>query len=210
MKKRKTLSALVLLFVAVLTGVVVFNTVAKYTTTVNNSGSATVAKWNFATDNEETTYTMNFTSSADATTLVNGKIAPGTSGSFDIELKNSSEVGVNVKVAFGPVTGGTIPAGLKFYRTYNSGTYSNEITPGTTTYTGTMKAKTTSSDETLPTLTVYWVWEYEVGSGETLATNDAADTTAGKAGSTLSIPVTITGTQVEPSLTAISANAWSF
>ena len=208
MKKKGSIAVIALLFVAVLTAVVVFNTYAKYTDSVTKNGSATVAKWNFSTDNSTATYTMNFNDSVDASTLVNGKFAPGTSGSFEIALANSSEVGVNVTVSFGSVSAGengVVPSGLKFYltRTGNAGSYSysNEITPGTTSKSGTMAAKTGNSNETL-SATVYWVWDYENTAG------DVNDTAAGVAGSTLSLPITITGTQVSPSSTAITT-AWN-
>lgn len=206
MKKRNTLTLIALLFVAVLTGVVIFNTVAKYTTTVNNSGTATVAKWNFQGDNTSASYDLNIAPTADTTTLVDGKIAPGTSGYFDIVVTNTSEVGANVTVALGAVTAsgesGVVPAGLKFYTDENYTTEINANNAGTFTKNGTLTAKT---GETTPSLTlrVYWRWQYNVSGSA-----DTADTTAGAAGSTLTIPVTITGTQVEPSTSSIST-AWA-
>lgn len=208
MKKRNYALVVALLFVTVLTGVVVFNTVAKYTSSVENSGSLTVAKWNFATDNALTSNTFNISIAPTATssTLVEGKVAPGTSGSFDIVVSNSSEVGVNVTVAIGAVTGGTLPAGLHFY---SDDTYTTAVTPGTTTYTGKIAASDGSTKVSLTTKTIYWKWDYEVGTGDTLATNDAADTTAGVAGAELTIPVTITGTQVEPSASTTVTTGWN-
>ena len=208
MKKRNTLTLIALLFVAVLTGVVIFNTVAKYTSSVENSGSLTVAKWNFTTDNALASNTFNISIAPTATpsTLVANKVAPGTSGSFDIVVSNSSEVGVDVTVAIGAVTGGTLPAGLHFY---SDSTYETAVTPGTTTYTGKIAASNGSTKVSLPTKTIYWKWDYQVGSGETLADNDAADTTAGVAGASLTIPVTITGTQVEPSASTTVTTGWN-
>lgn len=201
MKKRNYSLVVALLFVAVLTAVVVFNTVAKYTSTVSNSGTATVAKWNFVGDNTaDESFEINIAETVDESTLIEDRIAPGTSGHFDIVVTNTSEVGANVTVALGALTAsgndGVVPSGLKFY---TDGTYTTEINAnnaGTFTKNGTLAAKTGNETPTL-TLSVYWRWQYEVN-------NDSADTTAGTAGSTLTIPVTITGTQVQPSATEIS------
>ena len=194
MKKKKTLGILVLLFMIVIAGAYVVNTFAKYSSTINKSGSVTVASWNFATDNTGDTFTVNITPSADASTLVSGKIAPGTEGSFVINVKNTSEVGANVSVALGSVTG-TVPTNMKFY---SDSEHNTQITPGSFTKTGVLRA----GDSTGLNATIYWVWPYETPSG------DADDTTAGTTPATLSIPVTITGTQVAPSTTAITS-AWN-
>lgn len=199
-KKRKSLTLLAILFVTVLTGVVVFNTVAKYTSEVTKNGSVTVAKWDFANDNAGSTYSISIAPTAAASTLVNGKIAPGTSGSFDISIVNTnSEVGAEVTVALGNVTAansGTVPSGLKFY---SDNAFQNEITPGTFTKTG----KLIAGDSTGLSTTIYWKWEYEVD-----AAGNTADTTAGLSGSGLTIPVTITGTQLNPT-TATFTSAWN-
>lgn len=202
-KVKKTNYALIvaLLFVTVLSGIVVYNTTAKYRTAITQNGTVTVAKWNFAGDNDNQTHTynINIANTAHTSTLVGGKIAPGTSGSFNIALSNTSEVGVNVTVAIGTVTAsnsGVVPAGFKFY---SDSEFSHEITPGSYSLTGKMAAKTGENAETLPTKTIYWRWQYETGNVTSgVAEGDSADTTAGEAGSTLTIPVTITGTQVEP------------
>lgn len=200
MKKRNYALVVALLFVTVLTGVVVFNTVAKYTSTVTKNGNVTVAKWNFATDNAGDTYTISIAPTAATSTLVNGKIAPGTNGSFDIAIVNTnSEVGAEVTVALGNVTAansGTVPSGLKFY---SDNAFQNEITPGTFTKTG----KLSAGDATGLTTTIYWQWAYEVD-----AAGNTADTTAGESGASLTIPVTITGTQLNPN-TASFTSAWN-
>ena len=92
------------------------------------------------------------------------------------------------------------PTNLKFY---TDSTYATEFVPGTTTVTGQLAAK----DATGLNVTVYWRWEYETGTVTSgVATGDAADTTAGEAGTALSIPITIKGVQVQPSTTAITSH----
>ena len=60
-------------------------------------------KWAFASENQNPNFTVNIDlpATVHTSTLVDGKIAPGTSGSFDIELSNlQSEVGVDFTIAF--------------------------------------------------------------------------------------------------------------
>lgn len=71
----------------VIAGAYVVNTFAKYSSTINKSRSVTVVSWNFATDNTGDTFAVNITPSADESTLVSGKIAPGTECSFAINVK---------------------------------------------------------------------------------------------------------------------------
>ena len=80
---------------------------AKYTSTFNGSVSASVAKYVFnvsANDSYSTADTianLKLGQTCDATTLVNGKIAPGTSGSFDIVIDaENSDVGIEYEVSF--------------------------------------------------------------------------------------------------------------
>lgn len=189
--RRSSLVIILLMLVAIATAYV-GSTYAKYTETVSGDGTATVAKWDFTTDNAISNLTINFTNSYDATTLVAGKIAPGTSGSFAISVKNTNtETGVNFTIALGTVT--NIPTNLKFYK---DSTFSTQITPGTDTITGQLAAK----DGTGLSVPIYWKWEYETTDG------DDEDTTDGKAATVLTIPVTITGTQVPPSSTAITSH----
>ena len=113
-------------------------------------------------------------------------------------LKNTGEVGVNVSIALGSVTG-TVPTNMKFY---SDSEHTTEITPGSFTKTGVLRA----GDSTGLNVTIYWAWPYETPASS--SSGDAADTTEGTTPATLSIPVTITGTQVAPSTTEITS-AWN-
>ncbi len=66
-------------------------TLAKYTTTIDASASATVALWSVGTDVEDAIVSL-FDTTYD--NVVEDRVAPGTSGGFDIELENASEVDV--------------------------------------------------------------------------------------------------------------------
>jgi len=192
-KKKNSLLLIILLLFVVLTGGYVASTYAKYTSTIDgNSGTATVAKWDFEDDNQATTLTIALDQTVDASTLVANKIAPGTSGSFKVTLKNTdTEVGVNFVVALGAITGK--PTNLKFYK---DSTYTTELTPGTGTVTGQLAAK----DGTGIDVPIYWKWDYETANG------DATDTTDGKAAASLTIALTITGTQVNPTAGATTTH----
>ena len=170
-KKRKGL-VIVLLLLFGLTAGYIAATYAKYAGTFNGSGNVTVAKWAFEDDNSDQTFTIDLDKTYDADTLVNGKIAPGTSGSFVIELSNeNTEVGVDYTITLGNTT--NKPTNLTFN---GGGTYTGTLTPG----------------ETGKEVTITWEWPYETTDG------DAADTTDGEAANTMTVNATITGVQVEP------------
>ena len=189
--KRSILVLILLLLVAIAT-TYVGGTYAKYTESVSGNGTATVAKWDFTTDNAITNLTINFTDTYAASTLVAGRIAPGTSGSFAINLKNTNtETGVDFTLTLGTVT--NIPTNLKFYK---DNTYQTQITPGSGTITGQLAAK----DGTGISVPIYWKWEYETTNG------DANDTEDGQAATELTIPITITGTQVPTSTAAFTSH----
>ena len=196
MKNKKTLLVLVLLLLVGITSGYVASTFAKYTSKIeNNNGTATVAKWAFSTDNAAQTLTINLANTPDPSTLIAGKIAPGTSGSFNIALVNTNtETGVDWTISLKSVT--NKPTNLKFYK---DSAHTTEITPGTGTITGQLAAK----DSTGLSVPIYWAWEYETNA---IATNDPIDTTDGEAANTLTIGADITGVQTQPSATAITSH----
>ena len=197
MKNKKSLLLIVvlLLLVGVTCGYVA-STYAKYTSQVTgNNGSATVAKWAFRTDNTTQTLSINFASTYDPTTLESGKIAPGTSGSFNVALVNTNtETGVDWTIRLNSIT--NAPTNLKFYR---DAAHTVALIPGESTITGQLAAK----DSTGLSVPIYWVWEYETSEA---ATNDPIDTEDGESADTLSIGVDITGIQTAPSATAITSH----
>ena len=179
------------------------STYAKYTASISKSGSIAVAKWNFDVDNNSETFNINLKDSYDESTListrlVDGKeyklIAPGTEGSFDINLINTSEVGADFTISLDNLE--NFPTNIKFYKDAN---YQTELIPGTNfgKITGTLAA----NDRNGVTATIYWKWLFETGTitnGE--YSGDEIDNTFGRSGDILTIPVTIKGTQVIPGL----------
>ena len=187
MKKNKALIAsLVLVFAIVICGALVARTYAKYVSTVTPSASeATVAKWSFGDDNQNATFTFALDHTYDANTLLNGRIAPGTSGSFAIDITNNSEVGLQYTIA---LTKTGVPTNVKFY---SDAAHQNELTNDTLTGTIAQNA----AQKTV-TATVYWDWAYNTTNG------DQADTTNGEAGGAsgtkMTVSATVTGTQLQP------------
>ena len=163
----------------------VAGTYAKYTSEITAQGTATVAKWAFDTDNASGALAINLTSTVNATSLVSGKIAPGTSGSFVIAVSNAnSEVGVEYNISFDSAA--NVPSNLVF--TYNNTSFS----PSTNSIHGYLPVGEADS------LTLDWEWPYETGSGAALVSEDAEDTADGSAAATMTITANIVGTQTNP------------
>ena len=112
-KKKKKLLVIALLILFGLTAGYVANTYAKYTAEINGQGTVKVAKWAFAEDNQSVDFTIDLNGTIDASTLIADRIAPGTSGSFDIDLSNeNSEVGVAFTISFSNIQ--NAPSNLVF------------------------------------------------------------------------------------------------
>lgn len=179
-KKKKKLLVIALLLLFGLTAGYVANTYAKYTAEINGQGAVKVAKWSFADDNQDVDFVINLDGTIDASTLLADRIAPGTKGSFDIELSNeNSEVGVAFSISFSNIQ--NAPKNLIF----KSG--STVIDPTTQTLTGKI-----AQGDTL-TVKIDWEWPYS-----TSASDDAEDTTDGVAAKNMTVNTSITGTQVQP------------
>ena len=193
-KNKKSLILIVLLLLFAIAGGFVAGTYAKYVEEITgNQGTATVAKWAFATENASQNISVTLDPTAHASTLTNGKIAPGASGSFDVALTNGqTDVAVAFEVKLTNASG--VPTNLKFY---SDDTYQTVITPGTTTIRGKLAAK----DGTGVTVPVYWKWEYETDGGD----GDTTDTNEGKTGAAMTVDVYIKGTQLPPSDTEVTS-----
>ncbi len=190
--KRSSLIILVLLLLVGLTSAYVASTYAKYTEELaDKDGEAIIAKWSFVEDNASSNFDVDLTETIPAAKLTADRIAPGTAGTFTIELKNdNTETGIDVSIVLGEVT--NAPANIVFIS-------DNQPLPANRTFTRHLDA-VGSNGTTSQTLVINWYWPYE--DNDNLAAQDLADTTLGKAGGAdgnkLTIPVTITGTQTEP------------
>lgn len=145
--RKKSVFVIAVLMMIAVTLTLVSSTYARYTATISRNGTATVAKWAFTADNSgSTTMNVSFADTYHASTLVAGKIAPGTKGSFDISVSNaSSEVGVEYTVTLGTIA--NAPTNIKFY---SDATYATPLTTSTP-ITGKIKA----NDSTAKIVKIY-------------------------------------------------------
>ncbi|MBR1654304.1 MAG: hypothetical protein IJ690_05080 [Clostridia bacterium] len=154
---------------------------AKYSATPEvNTATANVAHWNVSLGSNNSSFVQTYNH------VVNTKIAPGTKGSFEVEISGlaDTEVCVAYQVTLDSVTftPGSSISHLKFFK---EASYENEIVPNGTSgsniaFAGTIDlddhegtpannaandvntvgAKGTVTDGKL-TKTIYWVWPYD-------------------------------------------------
>ena len=191
-KKRKVLIVLTILAV-ILLAFLGGQAYAKYVSEVRGEGVAEVATWNFKVNGQsEQVEEIKLASTCNNETLVDNKIAPGTSGSFDIIVDaTGSEVGINYNITFTEEE--NKPQNLKF--TYDDVEY-NSIEELESDLSGTIDA---NEEDKTKTLNIKWEWPYETGeSPEEIEGNDLVDTQDAKKISNYTFNVVVTGTQVEP------------
>lgn len=191
-KKKKVLIVLTILAV-ILLAFLGGQAYAKYVSEVRGEGVAEVATWNFKVNGQsEQVEEIKLASTCNNETLVNNKIAPGTSGSFDIIVDaTGSEVGINYNITFTEEE--NKPQNLKF--TYEDVEY-NSIEELESDLSGTIDA---NEEDKTKTLNIKWEWPYETGeSPEEIEGNDLVDTQDAKKISNYTFNVVVTGTQVEP------------
>lgn len=181
----KILCAVLLLMSLGMTGY----TYAKYVTQEKGNGSADIATWSFRIekDENEDVKTIRLADTSNKETLLNGKIAPGTSGQFYLKINAvGSEVAVDYKVTFGNEK--NKPDNIIFK--YDGKTYSSlsEIDA----IQGTMGL----TDYKSQLIKVEWDWPYETGSAVNgIASGDKVDTQNGQDNLDYTFDVIATGTQ---------------
>lgn len=191
-KKRKVLIVLTILAV-ILLAFLGGQAYAKYVSEVRGEGVAEVATWNFKVNGQsEQVEEIKLASTCNNETLVDNKIAPGTSGSFDIIVDaTGSEVGINYNITFTEEE--NKPQNLKF--TYDDVEY-NSIEELESNLSGIIDA---NAENKTRTLNIKWEWPYEIGeSPEEIESNDLVDTQDAQRISNYTFNVIVTGTQIEP------------
>ncbi len=191
-KKRKMLITIGILLI-ILLSFVGGQVYSKYVARLKGEGIAQVATWRFKVNGqEEQVQTINLQSNYNNGTLLNNKIAPGTSGKFDIVVDGTgSDVGIYYSINF--TNEQNKPSNLKF--TYNNIQY-NSITELTSVLTGVINS---NEEEKKKTFTINWEWKYETGStNEEIAQNDKIDTDDGKNISNYTFDVIVSGNQINP------------
>lgn len=163
-------------------------TYAKYITTERGNGQAEIAKWSFEIVKDgQQTKNVQLINSVDKDTLINGKIAPGTSGEITIDIDGTgSEVDMDYDLKF--VNEQNKPNNIVF--SYGPKTYSSlsEIT--------TIIGHIAHDEPQKRTILIYWTWEYETGrEKEVIAANDVLDTEDGTTINEYTFDITVTATQ---------------
>lgn len=190
--KKKTI-AIIAILVAIILSFVGGQTYSKYVTEVRGDGTAQIATWDFKVNGQkEEVQTISLGSTYDSLTLVNGKIAPGTEGNFQIKVDaTGSDVGIDYKIKFSDET--TKPTNLKFY--YQEVEYDSILELGDA-LSGTINADDENKSKTFD---IKWKWNYETGSNPTeVASNDKIDTQNAQEITNYEFDVIVSGTQVVP------------
>ena len=191
MKKKAVIISAIL--VAIILSFIGGQTYSKYVTEVRGDGTAQIATWDFKVNGQkEEVQTISLGSTYDSSTLVNGKIAPGTEGNFQIIVDaTGSDVGIDYKIKFSDET--TKPANLKFY--YQEVEYNSILELGDA-LSGTINA---DDENKAKTFDIKWKWNYETGSNPTeIASNDKIDTQNAQEITNYEFDVIVSGTQVVP------------
>lgn len=177
-KKMSILAALVL--AVIVTGYSVSGTYAKYTTTFNGTTSAArVASWdidvsdlNSKTITASDTFEFNLFESVNDSNVKKGTgeniIAPGTTGSFAIQLANNSEVTAEYTVEY-TVDNKNVPIEYSIDGTNWTTGLANVTSPVTMNMGGT------------DTITIQWRWAFTGDASEnyTASQDDSTDTALG-------------------------------
>lgn len=193
MKKSKKIVLIIIALVVIGLAFLGGHAYAKYMSRIEGFGAAEVANWSFkANGNTERLQTISLKSTVDNTKVISNKLAPGTSGIFEIKLDATrADVGVNYMVRF--INESRKPTNLKF--SYNGETYNN-LTDLGAAINGTINA---NDEDKTKTIQVDWNWEYQTGTtAEEIAANDMIDTQESKVIGNYNFDVVVTGTQVNP------------
>lgn len=210
MKNDKKLfnSVAILLLIVMVALILVSGTYAKYTSTASGSDTATVAKWSFKVSGTEIAVngsaptvtfdlfnTINDTKDGAAETDVKANlIAPGTQGSFELKLKNDSEVTAQYAIDYKVEKSDTT---LPILFSTNGTDWTNDLVD-----VAASDATKLAVGAAEKTITVQWKWEYETKAEDnTVTAGDGVDTALGiaaqTAAPTVKVTATVTATQVD-------------
>lgn len=199
----------ILLLLVMIVLMLIVGTYAKYTTELEGSDSAVVAKWAWQINDADVSKsdtefsfnlfdTINDTSDGNNETDVKStKIAPGTKGKFEIKVENLSEVNANYNLRLKETKGQDVSDAKIEYSIIGT----DEATDWTTAISTFNLTNTLLDMESgSKTLTVYWRWAYSPS-----VTQDNIDTTVGFAAAnsasdvdkTITIEATLNFTQID-------------
>lgn len=193
LKKKTKIVLIVIVIAVILVSFIGGQAYAKYMSKVTGNGVGEIAQWRFkVNENEEKMQTISLNSTIYNFTLANGRIAPGTAGSFEINIDGSgSGVAIFYTVNFQNET--EKPKNLKFKY---DGKEFESIELLNHWIVGTIHGDTDAQQRSF---IIEWEWPYETGNTpEEIAENDERDTIDAKSISDYRFDVVVTGTQVQP------------
>ncbi len=193
MKKKKMALLVICVLLAIILSFMIGKTFSKYISEVKGTGTAEIANWVFKVNGkEDSIQNVNLLSTYNNETLINNKVAPGTSGSFDIIVDaTGSDVGVEYAIQF--LNESEKPQNLVF--TYDDNQYAT-IQELEKDLSGTINA---NDENKTRTITINWEWQYETGENENeIHQNDIIDTNNAKQLENYTFDIYVTGTQVMP------------
>ncbi len=193
LKKKTKIVLIVIVIAIILVSFIGGQAYAKYMSKVTGNGVGEIAQWRFkVNENEEKMQTISLNSTIYNFTLANGRIAPGTAGSFEINIDGSGAgVAIFYTVNFQNET--EKPKNLKFKY---DGKEFESIELLNHWIVGTIHGDTDAQQRSF---IIEWEWPYETGNTpEEIAENDERDTIDAKNISDYRFDVVVTGTQVQP------------
>ena len=193
MNKKKTALLVICAILAITLSFMIGKTFAKYVSEVKGTGTAEIANWVFKVNGkEDVVQNVNLLSTYHNETLINNKVAPGTSGSFNIVVDaTGSEVGVDYAIEF--LNESQKPQNLIF--TYEDKPYTT-IQDLEKDLSGTINA---NDENKIRNVTINWEWQYETGeNANEINQNDIIDTNNAKQLENYTFDIHVKGTQVMP------------
>lgn len=172
-------------------------TFAKYTSSATGTDSATVAKWSFKVGETDIATTDTFTfdlfktikdsdginNETEMNPVDGSIIAPGTQGSFDLVLKNESQVTAQYAIDYTVTNNSDIPVQ---FSVDGGRTWTDDLTDVTAS-----DATKLAANSGTTTITVQWKWDFN-------GSDDSYDTALGIGGNAvLTVNAKVTATQVD-------------
>ena len=162
--------ALCMITAVMLTSSIIGSTYAKYQTVITGNDSTVIAKWLFKDENNSNatidlsstkTFTFNlFNTIKEADTIstetdtINGKIAPGTGGKFEIRIKNASDVVAKHKLQLSETNASNVPI------QYKLSTETSSAWASLTDFNSGHTSETTLNLGDTASISVDWRWIY--------------------------------------------------
>ena len=179
-KKQKTMLVSILIILIIISLLIGY-TFAKYYSIEEGRVASEIAKWSFKIDgwSSEEVNEISLINTADEVSLEDGKIAPGASGNFEIEL-DATDSEVDVKYNIEVVENGNKPDNLFFTVKKDGELCENSYSSLTELAENELNGVILQDEEQTVNFQIIWEWPYETGENETdIALQDVEDTSFG-------------------------------